>query len=194
MEQLLSLTRKILSVTKEIESLYTRFYSNCPGTCDLSIWWVFMELWCLCVREVGQVWGRVRITVVVHRDVAQKAVGYTAPWYFESVCLVPVSIGFLFSPAVIWLPIPGESKENGKKVFEGFLVKRVPGWGPEWRESCKTVLYPLIIIIILNSYIIIKLLIKARTIPAKTRHGAPSFWGWHNIQGPYSQHFIFFIS
>ncbi len=38
-----------------------------------------------------------------------------------------------------------------------FLVKRVPGWGPEQRESEKTVLY-LQIIIILISYIIIKLL------------------------------------
>jgi hypothetical protein len=36
-------------------------------------------------------------------NVAQEAVGY----------LVPVPIGFLFSPAVIWLPIPEESKENG---------------------------------------------------------------------------------
>jgi hypothetical protein len=41
---------------------------------------VFMELWCLCVKEVGQVWGRVRTTVVVHRDVVQKAVGYAALW------------------------------------------------------------------------------------------------------------------
>ncbi len=40
---------------------------------------------------------------VVHRDVAQEAVG----------CFVPVPIGFLFSPAVIWLPIPEESKEDG---------------------------------------------------------------------------------
>jgi hypothetical protein len=38
------------------------------------------------------------------------------------------------------------------------LVKRVPGRGPEQRESEKTVLY-LQIIIILISYIIIKLLI-----------------------------------
>ncbi len=36
-----------------------------------------------------------------------------------------------------------------------FLVKQVPGWGPEQRESCKTVLYLLIGIIKLSSYIII---------------------------------------
>ncbi len=36
-----------------------------------------------------------------------------------------------------------------------FLVKRVPGRGPEQRESDKTVLYPLIVVIILISYIII---------------------------------------
>jgi hypothetical protein len=46
------------------------------------------------------------------------------------------------------------------------LVKWVTGRGPEQRESGKTVLYPLIIIIILISYIIIKLLIKMRIIPA----------------------------
>ncbi len=37
-----------------------------------------MELWRLCVRVVGQVRGRVRITIVVHRDASQKAVGYAA--------------------------------------------------------------------------------------------------------------------
>jgi hypothetical protein len=37
-----------------------------------------------------------------------------------------------------------------------FLVKRVPGRGPEQRESGETVLYLLIVIIILISYIIIK--------------------------------------
>ncbi len=51
------------------------------------------------------------------------------------------------------------------------MVNWVPGRGPEQRESCKTVLYPLIIIVILISYIIIKLLIKMRTIPAETRNG-----------------------
>jgi hypothetical protein len=40
-----------------------------------------------------------------------------------------------------------------------FLVKRVPGQGPEQRESEKTVLYPQIIIILI-SYIIINLLIN----------------------------------
>ncbi len=40
-----------------------------------------------------------------------------------------------------------------------FLVKWVPGQGPEQRESEKTVLY-LQIIIILNNYIVIKLLIN----------------------------------
>jgi hypothetical protein len=50
-------------------------------------------------------------------------------------------------------------------------VKRVPGRGPEQRESGKTVLHPLvIIIIILISYIII-LLIKRRTVPAETGDG-----------------------
>jgi hypothetical protein len=53
------------------------------------------------------------------------------------------------------------------------LVKQVPGGGPEKRESDKTVLYPLRVIIILISYIIIKLLIKRRTIPAKTGNGTP---------------------
>ncbi len=87
-----------------------------PSTCckcgrsDLSIWWVFMELWCLCVREVGQDYscGALRcsargcgvLCTVVSRVVDK--------------CLVPVPIGFLFSPAVIWLPIPGESKDNGR--------------------------------------------------------------------------------
>jgi hypothetical protein len=36
-----------------------------------------------------------------------------------------------------------------------FLVKQIPGHGLEQRESGKTVLYPLIIISILISYIII---------------------------------------
>ncbi len=62
--------------------------------------------------------------------------------------------------------------KNRSKTF--FLVKWVPGWGSEQRESGKTVLYPLIIIIIiLISYIIVKSLIKMRTIPAKTGNGAP---------------------
>jgi hypothetical protein len=39
--------------------------------------------------------------------------------------------------------------------FFVLLVKRVPGWGQEQRESDKTVLYLLIIIIILISHIII---------------------------------------
>ncbi len=45
------------------------------------------------------------------------------------------------------------------KMFLFFLVKRVPGRGPEQRKFGKTVLYPLIIIILI-SYIIIKLLIN----------------------------------
>jgi hypothetical protein len=57
--------------------------------------------------------------------------------------------------------------------FVTFLVKRVPGRGPAQRESGKTVLYWLIVIIILISYIIIKLLIKRRTISAKTGNGTP---------------------
>jgi hypothetical protein len=40
-------------------------------------------------------------------------------------------------------------------IFFNFLVKWVPGRGPVQRESGKTVLYPLIIIILLFSYIII---------------------------------------
>ncbi len=53
------------------------------------------------------------------------------------------------------------------------FVKRVQCWGPEQRESVKTVLYLLIIIIgfKLISYIAIKLFIKIRTIPAKTWNG-----------------------
>ncbi len=57
------------------------------------------------------------------------------------------------------------------KSLRFFLVKQVPGRGTEQRESGKTVLYPLIIIITLISYIIVKLLIKRRTIPAKTGNG-----------------------
>jgi hypothetical protein len=52
------------------------------------------------------------------------------------------------------------------------LVKRVPGQGPEQRESGKTVLYALIIILFI-SYIIIKVLIKMRTISAETGKGTP---------------------
>jgi hypothetical protein len=48
-----------------------------------------------------------------------------------------------------------------------FLFK----WGPEQREPGKAVLYLLIVIIILISYIIIKLLIKRSTIPEKTGSG-----------------------
>ncbi len=48
-----------------------------------------------------------------------------------------------------------------------FLVKRVPGWGLEQRESEKTVLYPQIIIILI-SYIIIKLLIN-ENYPSRKR-------------------------
>ncbi len=61
--------------------------------------------------------------------------------------------------------------EIGQEFF--CLVKRVPGQGPEQRESSKTVLYLLIVIILLFSYIIIKLLIKRRTIPAKARNRTP---------------------
>jgi hypothetical protein len=57
--------------------------------------------------------------------------------------------------------------------FGFFLVKRVPSRGMGQRESGKTVLYPLIIIFTLISYIVIKLLIKRRTIPAKTGNGTP---------------------
>jgi hypothetical protein len=57
-------------------------------------------------------------------------------------------------------------------VFLGVLVKKVPDRGLEQRESGKTVLY-LPVIIILISYIIIKLLIKKGTIPAKTGKGTP---------------------
>jgi hypothetical protein len=45
-------------------------------------------------------------------------------------------------------------------LFFYFLVKWVPGQGPEQRETGKTVLYLLIVIIILISYIIIKLALK----------------------------------
>ncbi len=46
-------------------------------------------------------------------------------------------------------------------------MKKVPAEAWSKREYCKTVLY-LLIIIILISYIVIKLLIKRRIIPAKT--------------------------
>ncbi len=55
-----------------------------------------------------------------------------------------------------------------------FLVQRVPDRGMEQRESGKTVLYSLIISIILIRYIIIRLSIKMRTIPAETRNGNPT--------------------
>jgi hypothetical protein len=59
------------------------------------------------------------------------------------------------------------------QIANVFLVKQVPAKGPEQRESGKTVLYLLIIIIMLISYIIIKLLIKSRAIPAETRNRTP---------------------
>ncbi len=54
-----------------------------------------------------------------------------------------------------------------------FLVKRVHGRGLEQRESGNTILYPLIFIIflVILLYAIIRLLIKMRTIPAKTGNG-----------------------
>ncbi len=48
--------------------------------------------------------------------------------------------------------------KNKSNLLSFFLVKRVPDQGAEQRESEKTVLYPQIIIILI-SYIIIKLLI-----------------------------------
>ncbi len=60
-----------------------------------------------------------------------------------------------------------------------FLVQRVPGRGPEQRESGKTVLYLLISIILFISYIIIQLLFEMRTIPSETGNGTPEntlFW------------------
>jgi hypothetical protein len=62
---------------------------------------------------------------------------------------------------------------QGSFEFFFFLVKRVPGWGPEQRESEKTVLYPQIIILLISyiiiSYIIIELLnyYLTRTIQLK---------------------------
>jgi hypothetical protein len=46
-------------------------------------------------------------------------------------------------------------KLSRRKRLGFFLVKWVPGWGPEQRESGKTVLYPVMINIILISYIFI---------------------------------------
>ncbi len=62
-----------------------------------------------------------------------------------------------------------------EQTQELFLGKRVPGRGPEQRESGKTVLYLLMVIIILISYIIIKLLIKRKTIPVGTGNGTQNF-------------------
>ncbi len=59
-------------------------------------------------------------------------------------------------------------KKNIFLLSVNILLKQVPGRGPEQRESIKTVLYRLIISTILISCIIIKLLIKMRTFPAKT--------------------------
>jgi hypothetical protein len=55
-------------------------------------------------------------------------------------------------------------------IISVFFIRRVPGQGPEQRQSNKTVLYLLIVIIMLIIYSIIKLLIKRRTIPAETRN------------------------
>jgi hypothetical protein len=49
----------------------------------------------------------------------------------------------------------GPLNEQVPTIKNFFLVRRVPVGGPEQRESDKTVLYPLIEIIILISYIII---------------------------------------
>jgi len=74
--------------------------------------------------------------------------------------------------------VPGRTstcqKGNNNVFYFHFLVKQVLGRGPEQRESGKTVLYPLIIIIILISYIISKSLIRRRTIPAETGNGTPT--------------------
>jgi hypothetical protein len=53
----------------------------------------------------------------------------------------------------------------------GNYVFWVPCWDTEQRESGKAILYLQIIIIILINYIIIKLSIKMRTIPAETGNG-----------------------
>jgi hypothetical protein len=45
--------------------------------------------------------------------------------------------------------------EDRKQLF--FLAKRVPGQGPEQRESEKTVLYPQIIVILISYYYILLL-------------------------------------
>jgi hypothetical protein len=58
---------------------------------------------------------------------------------------------------VIYIPLMRHSVNNMNWEFDikiFFLVKRVPDWGPELRESEKTVLYPQIIILLI-SYIII---------------------------------------
>ncbi len=64
-----------------------------------------------------------------------------------------------------------------------FLVKQVPGRGPEQRESGKTVLYLPIIIIIILIYYYIKLLIKMRIIPAETGNGTLLIMFWLLIVG-----------
>jgi len=55
-----------------------------------------------------------------------------------------------------------------------FVVKWVSGWGVKYIESGKTTLYLQIIIILLICDIIIKLLIKMRTIPAEPGNGTPN--------------------
>ncbi len=63
---------------------------------------------------------------------------------------------FLINLATDFYWQPSYLQGESSSLF--FLVKRVPGWGPEQRESEKTVLYPQVIIILI-SYIVIKLLI-----------------------------------
>ncbi len=66
-----------------------------------------MELWYVCMLG----W-KVRITIMVHRDRYYQRLWGTWHWTkVDEVCFIPL---FLFSPAVTWLPILGESKEKVK--------------------------------------------------------------------------------
>jgi hypothetical protein len=99
-----------------------------------------------------------RIYINLNNAIQRERLGKDKPTI--RVCIRKISRSFATAP---------------KTNFESyFLVKRVPGRGLEWRESGKTVLY-LLIIILLISFIIIKLLIKLITILAKTGNGTPNF-------------------
>jgi hypothetical protein len=82
------------------------------------------------------------------------------------VCLISSGMRiFYVSFLHIRLPLLKPARTFSAKIFEYhilFLVKWVSSQGLQRRESGKTLLYQLIIIIMLNTYIIIKLFMKRK--------------------------------